>query len=396
MGGMRVQMGDVPGHVHSKRRRNSDSPNPRGKCLTGKAATTSYGGERVLHSEMEEALEVPPTGTLEFEGEGDLLPEGLPIVLKVETGWYELPRTHSWCPTRVAWCDQSRVEWDLINGTVVWKVEHGDEEIVYCIYEGYELFGLLATITDEDRRIELRVLQNVPRHTSSTCKCGISAINEPPFGDCSLRYYYKGAVFREELGTHFTIVQNETNCAVLKVNGFAFLAAGYIPIFTLTGFNTPQMAKEWQSQNSTLVMPSGAQFVVVGNCTQQEFIVETDQIGEWGPPEWVVQLEGSKCDLKTKNTVFNYQCHCKFQSVPAEAGIYYLHQPRRTLHFEVLAGVNDLVRPQKDPLIGQHVVKRDHKERVMLTPINSLEEVRLNLTGLNISETVPECAPYQS
>ncbi|KAL8175616.1 UNVERIFIED_CONTAM: hypothetical protein K2H54_000556 [Gekko kuhli] len=169
---------------------------------------------------------------------------------------------------------------------------------------------------------------------------------------------------------------------------------GNIPIFTLTGFNVPQMAEEWQSQDSTLVTPSGARFVVAGNCTQQKWIVETDQIGEWGPPEWVVQLEGSGCDLTTQNKVFSYQCHREFQSVPAEAGIYQLHQPGKTLHFEVLAGENDLVKPRKHPLIGPHVVKKDHKERVMLTPIRSLKEARLDLTGLNISQVVPECAPY--
>ncbi|KAL8186474.1 UNVERIFIED_CONTAM: hypothetical protein K2H54_071899 [Gekko kuhli] len=169
---------------------------------------------------------------------------------------------------------------------------------------------------------------------------------------------------------------------------------GYIPIFTLTGFSESQIAKEWQSQNSTLMTPSGAQFVVKGNCTQQTWAVETDQIGEWGPPEWVVQLDGSKCDLTSKTTTFRYQCHREFQSVPAEAGIYQLHQPGRTLSFEVLAGENDLMRPRKHPLIGPHVVKRDHKERVMLTPIHSLKEVRLDLTGLNISQVVPECAAY--
>ncbi|XP_054843094.1 uncharacterized protein LOC129334794 [Eublepharis macularius] len=169
---------------------------------------------------------------------------------------------------------------------------------------------------------------------------------------------------------------------------------GYIPIFTLTGFNGTQMAEKWQNLNSTLLTPSGREFIINGTCQQTMWKLDTTEIGEWGPPQWDVQLDGSQCNRQQPFITFRYQCHRQFSSVPAEAGIYRLQQPGKVLQFEVLAGENDLLKPRKHPLIGPHVVKKDHKMRAMLTPVRSLKEIRLDLTGLNISQAVPECAPY--
>lgn len=122
-------------------------------------------------------------------------------------------------------------------------------------------------------------------------------------------------------------------------------------------------------------------------------MVETDEIGEWGPPEWVVKLDGSRCDLRQSCTMFQYQCHRQFQWIPAEAGIYQLQQPGKMFQFEILAGENYLLKPRRHPFVGPHVLKQDHQEQVMLTPVRSWKEVRLDLTGLNISN-VADCAPF--
>lgn len=124
-----------------------------------------------------------------------------------------------------------------------------------------------------------------------------------------------------------------------------------------------------------------------------------NDLSKQGPPDWVLPISGTNCNQKEPLIQFKFYGHITITEESDEDGIWQVElgtQNKTTLRFNPLLTNLTALRKMENPLVGSHVLKLDQPKQIVMHPQTSLKEVQIHLQGLNISESVPKCAPYLS
>nr|XP_020651919.1 peroxisome proliferator-activated receptor delta isoform X2 [Pogona vitticeps] len=148
----------------------------------------------------------------------------------------------------------------------------------------------------------------------------------------------------------------------------------------------------------SLISPSGNNITrLIVDWKLQEWELKGTDLFRQGPPDWVIPIEGTHCDQKTSSIRFKFYGHIAITEEISEQGLYRVElysQNKTILTFNPL--ITDLLTlyQMRNPIVGSHVLKLDQVEQIIMNPQTSLKEVQIHFQGLNVSQRIPECAPF--
>ncbi|XP_062997622.1 peroxisome proliferator-activated receptor delta isoform X2 [Elgaria multicarinata webbii] len=148
----------------------------------------------------------------------------------------------------------------------------------------------------------------------------------------------------------------------------------------------------------SLISPSGNNITrLIVNWESQEWELKETDLFRQGPPDWVVPIRGTHCEQRTSSIRFKTYGYISITEEISEQGLYRVElgsQNKTVFNFNPL--IMDLLplRHMMNPIVGSHVLKLDQPEQIVMHPQTSLKEVQIHFEGLNVSQRVPQCAPF--
>ncbi|XP_042318654.1 peroxisome proliferator-activated receptor delta isoform X1 [Sceloporus undulatus] len=188
----------------------------------------------------------------------------------------------------------------------------------------------------------------------------------------------------------------DSSCDVALISAALWKPGAPLHLRAVVGTQTARFLGD-QLQLS-LISPSGKNIThLIANWESQEWELKRTDLVKQGPPDWVVAIEGTHCDQQTSTVRFKFYGHISITEEISEHGMYKLElgsQNKTVLKFNPL--IIDLLplRHMTNPIVGSHVLKMDQPEQLVMQPQTSLKEVQIHFKGLNVSQRVPQCAPF--
>uniref|UniRef100_K7EZ49 Uncharacterized protein n=1 Tax=Pelodiscus sinensis TaxID=13735 RepID=K7EZ49_PELSI len=184
-------------------------------------------------------------------------------------------------------------------------------------------------------------------------------------------------------------------CRIVLVSSAVWGPTMPLHVVIVAGIQTPPLPEE--ELQLSLITPSCKNITrSLVNWEPLNWTVAGHDMIQQGPPDWVVPLQGTRCDKLTPTIRFKFYGHLSISEGLYESGLYTLElgpQPKTVLKFDPLIINLAPLQHLKAPISGPHVLKLDQQEHLVAQPRISLKELQIQLEGMNISHIAPVCAP---